>query len=144
MQIHASCAAIEGAGVVLLGPSGVGKSDLVLQLLDRGFTLVADDRVDITDGWAAPPPGLAGLLEVRGLGLMRLPYHAPVRLCLAVMLGAQAARLPAPQRHAGLDLPLLHLDPTVNSAAARLAMAVACAAGRIMQLAGAFTAEAVA
>ena len=63
MQIHASCAARDGAGVLLLGPPGSGKSDLVLRLLDRGFTLVADDRVVIEDGHASAPAALAGLLQ---------------------------------------------------------------------------------
>ena len=67
MQIHGSCAARDGAAVLLLGPSGSGKSDLALRLLDRGFLLVADDQVLIEDGVARAPPPLAGLLELRGL-----------------------------------------------------------------------------
>jgi HPr kinase/phosphorylase len=51
MQIHATCCARDDArgpvGVLLLGPPGSGKSDLALRLIDAGFTLVADDRVDI-------------------------------------------------------------------------------------------------
>ena len=69
MQIHASCAARETVGVLLTGPAGCGKkSDLLLRLLDRGFVLVADDRVDIEDGIASPPATLACLLQVRGPG----------------------------------------------------------------------------
>src|SRR6516162_9304950 len=80
MQIHASCAARDGAGVLLLGPPGSGKSDLALRLLDCGFMLVADDRVEVEGGVARPPPALAGLLEVRGLGILRLPYLQSARL----------------------------------------------------------------
>ena len=76
MQIHGSCASRDGAGVLVLGPAGSGKSDLVLRLLDRGFDLVADDRVEIEHGMARAPASLAGLIEVRGLGLLRLPYRA--------------------------------------------------------------------
>ncbi len=76
MQIHGSCACRAGDGVLLIGSPGAGKSDLVLRLLARGFDLVADDRVDIVDGMARPVPALAGLLEVRGLGIVRLAYVA--------------------------------------------------------------------
>jgi len=137
MQIHASCAARDGAGVLLLGPPGSGKSDLVLRLLDRGFMLVADDRVDIESGVARPPAALAGLLEVRGLGIVRLPHLAQARLALAIELGS-APRLPQPTRHPTLDLPLLALDATTASAAQRVALALDCALGRVGQHAGAF------
>jgi len=139
MQMHASCAARDGAGVLLLGPPGSGKSDLVLRLMDRGWMLVADDRVDIENGLARPPAALAGLLEVRGLGILRLPHLPEARLALAVEL-ASACRLPAPARHLELDLPLLAIDPASASAAQRVALALDCALGRIVQLAGAFAA----
>ena len=137
MQMHASCAARNGHAVLLIGASGSGKSDLLLRLLDHGFTLVADDRVDIHDGTARPPAALAGLLEIRGLGIVRLPYQAPVRLALAVRL-ATGPRLPEPARHAELDLPLIAIDPAMASAAARVAVALDCATGRLLQHAGAF------
>jgi len=139
MQMHASCAAKDGAGVLLLGPPGSGKSDLVLRLMDRGFMLVADDRVEIENGVARPPAALAGLLEVRGLGILRLPHLPEARLALAVEL-ARPPRLPAPARHAELDLPLLAIDAASASAPQRVALALDCALGRIRQLAGAFTA----
>ena len=83
MQMHGSCAARAEAGVLLLGPPGSGKSDLVLRLLDRGFALVADDRVESTT-FGSAPSALAGLLEVRGLGIVRLPYLSSCRLALVV------------------------------------------------------------
>jgi len=138
MQVHASCAARDGAGVLLLGPPGAGKSDMVVRLLAYGFMLVADDRVEIADGCARPAPGLAGLLEVRGLGILRLPHLPQAELRLAVALGPAAPRLPEPARHACLDLPLLALDPTRPSAAQIVALALDCALGRIAQVAGAF------
>ena len=141
MQIHASCAARDGAGVLLLGPSGSGKSDLLLRLLDRGFELVADDRVDIEDGLARAPSALAGLLEVRGLGIVRLPHRGAATLALAVELvagGEGVARLPEVLRHAGLGLPLVAVDPERASAAARVCLALDCATGRVGQVAGAF------
>ena len=130
----------DGDGILLLGPSGSGKSDLALRLLGRGFDLVADDRVDIDDGVAAAPAALAGLLEVRGLGIVRLPYAPTARLALVAELGAPADRLPAQARHAGLGLPLIRLDPAAASAPERVVLALDCALGRVSQVAGAFAA----
>lgn len=138
MQIHASCVALDGIGVILLGPSGSGKSDLALRLLDRGFMLVADDRVEITNGTARPPAPLAGLLEVRGMGIFHFPHLAAAQLALAVDLGAPAPRLPESASHPALDLPMIALDPWHSSAAQRVALALACLQGRIVQHSGAF------
>ena len=136
MQIHASCAAREGHGVLLIGAPGSGKSDLLLRLLDHGFALVADDRVDVHAGAASPPTALAGLLEVRGLGVVRLPFQAPVPLALVVELGV-GERLPRPARHA-LGLPSVTVDPALASAPSRIKLALDCALGRVAQIAGAF------
>lgn len=122
---------------MLLGPPGSGKSDLVLRLLDIGFVLVADDRVEIEDGVARPAPTLAGLLEVRGLGVMRLPHAAQARVALAVRLGS-GPRLPEPERHEGLGVPVVTIDAAAASAPARVGLALDCALGRVRQVAGAF------
>lgn len=138
MQVHASCAARDGDGVLLLGAPGAGKSDMVLRLLDHGFVLVADDRVEISDGCARPADGLAGLLEVRGLGIFRLSHLPQARLRLVVSLGPVAARLPEPARHAATGLPLVTVDPARASAARAVALALDGALGRVAQVAGAF------
>ncbi|HEY2619226.1 MAG TPA: aldolase [Acetobacteraceae bacterium] len=140
MQIHGSCASRTGDGVLLIGPPGAGKSDLLLRLLARGFDLVADDRVEIVDSIARPVVALAGLLEVRGLGIVRLPYVASTRLALAVELVGSAARLPGPTRDDRLGLQLVQIDPQAASAPERVALALDCALGRVTQLAGAFMA----
>ena len=140
MRLHASCAARGGAGVLLVGPPGSGKSDLLLRLLDHGFCLVADDQVEIVDGIARAPANLAGLIEVRGLGLLRLPYTKSARVALVCDLAAQPERLPRPARHGETGLPLLALDPAAHSAPARVALALACALGHVAQTAGAFAA----
>jgi HPr kinase/phosphorylase len=141
MQIHGSCAARDGAGVLLVGPPGSGKSDLLLRLLDRGFVLVADDWMDVTDGVASAPALLAGLLEVRGLGILRLPCLPRAPLVLAVDLAACPERLPLPGRHPDLGIPAIALDPFAPSAAQRVALALDCLQGRLHQVAGAFVAE---
>lgn len=138
MQVHGSCAARNGWGVLLVGPPGSGKSDLLLRLIDRGFMLVADDRVDILAGHASAPPALAGLLEVRGLGLMRLPSAGATPLALVVDLEGPVPRLPEPARHAATGLPLIALDARAPSAAQVVELALACALGQAGQTAGAF------
>ena len=141
MQIHASCAARQGVGVLLLGPSGSGKSDLVLRLLDRGFMLVADDRVELDGRQAWAPENLAGLLEVRGLGILRLPYLARARLALAVELGGDVSRLPSPARCEHADVPLVVIDARRPAAAQIVELALDCAEGVRDQHAGAFAAD---
>ena len=136
-RLHASCAARDGAGVLLVGAPGSGKSDLLLRLLDRGFGLVADDQVEILGSRAQAPPPLAGLLEIRGLGLLRVPYVECARLALVVRL-ERAERLPQPARYPDLDLPMISLDPWPASAAQRVELALDAVQGRRVFVAGAF------
>jgi HPr kinase/phosphorylase len=138
MQVHGSCASRSGGGVLLIGPPGAGKSDLLLRLLARGFDLVADDRVEIDDGMGRAPPPLEGLLEVRGLGVFRLPHMEAARLALVVELGDPGPRMPAPSSHPALGLPLVRIDPWSVSAPERVMLALDCALGHISQVAGAF------
>jgi HPr kinase/phosphorylase len=143
MILHASCAARNDAGVLLTGPSGAGKSDLLLRLLDHGFYLVADDQVEVIRPgatWvASAPAALAGLLEVRGLGLCHMPWQRQATLALVVRLG-EAVRLPMPEIFPELGLPTVDIAPWHASAPHRVALALACALGRVQQLAGAFAA----
>jgi HPr kinase/phosphorylase len=144
MRLHASCAARPGPdgydAVLLTGPSGAGKSDLLLRLLDRGFALVADDQVIVEDRTARAPAALAGLLEVRGLGIFRLPFIATATPRLVVRLGIAAERLPAPALDPNFGLPMVTIDPQHPSAPARVALALEAACARVTQLAGAFAA----
>ena len=92
---QATCVAIGGRGLLIEGAPGRGKSSLALALIDRGATLVGDDGVllELRDGrlWALPPPRIAGLLEVRNVGLIRLQAEA-APVSLVVRLDAEAPR----------------------------------------------------
>lgn len=130
--IHASCVALDDDGVLLLGPSGSGKSDLALRLIDGGGVLVADDQVAIERSKdmvvARPAETLRGLIEVRGLGIIRLPHRPSCRLSLVVQLDSIGpwSRLPEPSQHRllGTDLPRLHLDPRPASTCAKIRTAL--------------------
>jgi HPr kinase/phosphorylase len=97
--VHASAVAIAGRGVLILGASGSGKSALALALIGRGAALVADDRVRLVRRGRAllaeAPAAIAGLIEARGVGLLRLPAVPEAPLVLAVDLDRPpAARMP--------------------------------------------------
>lgn len=135
-NIHASCVAIGGKGVLLLGASGAGKSDLALRLIDSGAKLVADDRtlLFVKNGalHAKAPPSIKGLLEIRGVGIVKLPVRASVKLALAVHLGGEGARLPSLQFYRpplplrpNTKLPQIRLDAHFVSTPARIRAALA-------------------
>lgn len=102
-------------GVLIIGPSGAGKSALALQLIALGASLVADDRTRLTrqDGTvvADVPETIAGLIEARGVGILRLPPAGPTPLALVVDTArTEPERIPPPRSHAvlGLELPCLY------------------------------------
>ena len=137
VNIHASCVAIVGKGVLILGASGTGKSDLTLRLIDEGASLVADDRCElfVRAGklCARAPASIAGLLELRGIGIIALPHAAATRVAMAVRLRAGAqARLPkltfyAPPASLGPrgKVPLIVVNAAAPSASARIRAALA-------------------
>ena len=110
-NIHGSCVAVAGRGLLILGPSGAGKSALALQIMALGGQLVADDRVELTrqgdDVIARCPVALRGLIEARGLGLLRAETleAAPVAL-VADLAQAETTRLPEPRQIKLLGLPV--------------------------------------
>ena len=135
LTAHATCIAIDGHGILLRGPSGSGKSDLALRAIAEGAHLVADDQVLLArDGDAvigSAPAALHGLIEIRGLGLMRMNADAEARIALVADMTAAAAidRMPEARqcRLAGANLPVLALDPFQASAPAKLRFALAAA-----------------
>ncbi|MGH7013962.1 MAG: HPr kinase/phosphorylase [Stellaceae bacterium] len=98
--VHGTAVRLGRAGVLLRGPSGSGKSDLALRLIEGGAGLIADDQVALTpDGaelWLSAPPAIAGMIEARGLGILRLPRtpRTALRLICDLVPRARVERLP--------------------------------------------------
>lgn len=129
--VHACSVAIDGRAVLISGPSGSGKSDLTLRLLDRGFTLVSDDQTIVKrDGErliASAPPTIAGKLEIRGIGIVEMDHIDNVPVALLVELTSEIRRLPDDSRErpiAGIALPLVSIDAMAASAASKVALAL--------------------
>jgi hypothetical protein len=148
VHIHASCIRVAkagknfgapaAAGVLLIGRSGAGKSDLLLRLIGRGAVLVSDDRTELSvrDGkfLASAPLIIAGLTEIRGVGIVELPHARRVSVALVVDLSAQGERLPkrrffAPPKALAMPKknrpPLIFLSAFEDSAPDKVLAAVA-------------------
>ncbi|HYM03483.1 MAG TPA: serine/threonine protein kinase [Stellaceae bacterium] len=132
IRVHGTSIALGGDGILLRGPSGSGKSDLALRLIDMGARLVADDQTElrIREGklWMSAPAAIAGLIEVRGLGIMRVPSvgEAALRLVVDLVPSETVERLPALRTCSllGHEMPLIMLAAFEPSAAAKLRLAV--------------------
>lgn len=129
--IHASAVASEGRAVLIAGPSGSGKSDLALRLLDRGFALVSDDRTLIRrEGSklvASAPPNIAGKLEIRGIGIVEMETVSDLPVALFVELTSEIQRLPDENRERpvlGVAVPLISIDAMSASAPSKVALAL--------------------
>jgi len=130
--LHTTAIAIDGRAVLLRGASGSGKSDLALRLIDAGARLVADDQCELhrrgEEIIVRAPATIAGLLEVRGIGLVRFNAlaEAPVAAIVDLVAPESVERLPARQTEAilGLALPRIAVAPFEASAAAKLRLAL--------------------
>ena len=129
--IHASTVASDGRAVLITGPSGSGKSDLALRLLDRGFRLVGDDQTIVKRSGsqlvASAPATIAGKLEVRGIGIVEMDAMNDVPIALIVELTSEIRRMPddSPSRVIlGVDVPLVTIDALTASAPSKVALAL--------------------
>ena len=137
--VHATTVALQvksrWRAVLLRGPSGAGKSDLALRLIGAGGRLVSDDQTHLARSGrslvATPPPALAGMIEARGVGIVRLPRNnllarASVALLVDLVPPERMERLPEPQSETLLDitLPRLDLSPFEASAVQKLWLAL--------------------
>ncbi|NDR56834.1 HPr kinase/phosphorylase [Aliiruegeria sabulilitoris] len=124
-RFHASTVALHGRALLITGPAGSGKSTLALEMISLGAELVADDqtqiRLDQGRLLATPHPNIAGMIEARHVGLLRLPYCPEAEVALVLDLGqAELHRLP-PRRHLsilGQKVILLHRPPGGHAATA--------------------------
>lgn len=139
---HATVVEFDGKGVFIIGPPGSGKTDLALRLIEAGGTLVADDQVEVeaparlpsgasapspmAPPIARPPARLAGLIELRGFGIVRTGHRDQVELSLVVRLAARdkIERMPDSAKHeiAGTAVDMVTLDPHDASAVAKIRM----------------------
>lgn len=124
--------AIDGLGVLIRGPSGSGKSDLALRLIDNGALLIADDQTELVREGnrlvARAPEVIQGKLEVRGVGIVPVPsvVRAPLVLVVDLVPAEQVPRMPEPGTWSkdGISMPLIVLHAFEASAPAKLRLAV--------------------
>ena len=129
--IHATCVAIGERGLLILGSSGTGKSDLALRLIDRGALLVSDDGVMVRAGsgraYASAPATIAGRMEIRGLGIVEVPTmkEAPIALCIRLGTGERMPPETLPTFSvAGVAIPMLSMEPFEVSAPVKVERAL--------------------
>jgi HPr kinase/phosphorylase len=135
--VHASAVLVGARAVLIRGPSGSGKSRLALELIEAARTgslpfarLVGDDRLFLQAAGGRllvrPAQALAGLIEVRGVGVVRLPHEPSAVVGLVVDLGADVERLPQAQslqaEIEGVRLPRLAVAPEDAALPAVLAL----------------------
>jgi serine kinase of HPr protein (carbohydrate metabolism regulator) len=140
-QLHANCVRIGAHAVLLRGPSGSGKSGISLRLIDAGAFLVSDDRTDLVarDGRliASAPDPIAGLCEVRGIGIVRgLPQKSEGEVRVLIDLAADQTtveRMPEPEYEeiCGIAIPRWTLCASDLAIEAKIGVALALATGEL-------------
>ncbi|MCV6584191.1 MAG: HPr kinase/phosphatase C-terminal domain-containing protein [Marinibacterium sp.] len=122
---HATAVAVAGRALLITGASGAGKSSLALRLMGLGAVLVSDDRVILhRDGdriLAHAPDAIRGLIEARGLGLLRAAICETAQIVALVDLDrTETERLPSPRTTEilGIAMPLLQKSEMTDFPAA--------------------------
>ena len=127
-NIHATCVNLKSKGILILGDSGSGKSDLALRLITEfSAKLVSDDRTDILSGKDKPiataPKILKGLLEVRGVGIIKTETIDETVVDVVIQLtGDKIDRMPEKKYYQleGFDVPLYQINPFEVSATSKI------------------------
>ena len=126
-RIHSSSIVIDDNGVLILGDSGSGKSDLALRLIDNGATLISDDisicRKNSNNIYLYCPPEIRGLLEVREIGIITVPFVERIKLRLVVNLKSNNnERFPKDSsfRILGINIPIINIEGKNSSAVAKI------------------------
>ena len=126
-RIHSTSVVIDDNGVLILGDSGSGKSDLALRLIDNGATLISDDisicRKNSNDIYLYCPPEIKGLLEVREIGIITVPFVEKIKLRLVVNLKSNNnERFPKDScfRILGIKIPIINIEGKNSSAVAKI------------------------
>lgn len=128
--LHATTVALDGRAVLIAGPSGSGKSDLALRLIDRGFVLVSDDRTVVKRDHdrllSAAPDTIAGKMEIRGIGIVEMDAVSDVPISLVVELTSEIDRMPDDKQRMilGISIPLIGIDAMTASAPSKVAIAL--------------------
>ncbi|MFK7841748.1 MAG: HPr kinase/phosphorylase [Sphingorhabdus sp.] len=131
LKVHATAVEIAGAAIMVRGPSGSGKSDLALRLIDRGATLISDDIVNVTRQdqklLLSPPARLAGKLEVRSLGILEYDHISGIAVHLIIDLKEHPDRFPLEKQVSillGIAVPSCTLNAMETSAAIKAELAL--------------------
>lgn len=134
--LHASSVAIDGRAVLIEGPSGAGKSDLALRLIDRGAVLISDDYTLLLrrDGvlYATPPQTIRGQIEVRGIGIVDMPFVAEAPVAAVIVIDPRPDRMPergSVRKIAGIDVAQFALPALEASAPIKIELVVRGLAG---------------
>jgi serine kinase of HPr protein (carbohydrate metabolism regulator) len=130
MLVHGTTVDVAGLGILIMGGSGAGKSDLALRLIGSGALLVADDQTEVTAVGralrACAPAPIEGLIEARGLGIVAVPLKRATQLALAVaLIEVWPERMPEPRAWSlpGTHnpwIPLIELNAFASSAAEKV------------------------
>jgi serine kinase of HPr protein (carbohydrate metabolism regulator) len=130
-MIHGTAISINGHGVLILGESGSGKSDLALRLIDRGAILISDDVVFLETTDKAPllsvAPNIAGKIEVRGVGIVHVAFIPAAPLRLVVEFVDTPDRMPDDVAHTSIGdyvVPVSKLNPFEQSSAIKVEYAL--------------------